>query len=100
MGQLDPTQPVTCLTRNPIDPFKNDLWPVLTRDSIDPTRTRPDPPVLPCLLFTRMSTNNWIILLTYGFTKLKYFQSLIDTRAINFYQSLFSQTFSYIYIYK
>ena len=27
----------THLTHNPIDPFKNDLWPVLTRDPIDPT---------------------------------------------------------------
>ena len=34
MGQLDLTQPVTRLTRN----------------SIDPTRTRPNPPVLPCLV--------------------------------------------------
>ena len=47
MGQLDPTrnptQPVTRLTRNSINPFKNDpFWPA--------TRlTRPDPPVLPCL---------------------------------------------------
>ena len=53
MGQLDParnsTQPATRLTRNPIDPFKNDpFWPV-TRDPIDPTWTQHDPPVLPCL---------------------------------------------------
>ena len=46
-GQLDPTrnptQPATRLTRNPINLFKNDpFWPA--------TRTRPDLPVLPCLL--------------------------------------------------
>ena len=33
MGQLDPTQPATRLTH----------------DLIDPTQTRPAPPVLPCL---------------------------------------------------
>ena len=31
-------------TRNPFDP-----WLVLTRDLIDPTQTRPAPPVFPCL---------------------------------------------------
>ena len=58
MGQLDPTrnptQPVTRLTRNSINPFKNDpFWPVtrfdLRPDWPDPNPTQPDPPVLPCL---------------------------------------------------
>ena len=49
--QLDPTrnptQPTTCLTRNPIDPFKNDpFWPA-TRLTRKPDW--PDPPVLPRL---------------------------------------------------
>ena len=38
MGQLDPTP-------NPTQPATR-----LTRDPIDPTQTRPDPPVLPCLV--------------------------------------------------
>ena len=41
------------MTCNPIDPFKNDaFWPVTCfdpRPELDPTRTRPNPPVLPCL---------------------------------------------------
>ena len=50
MGQLDPTrnptQPVTRLTCNPIDPFKNDpFWPVIRFDPrpdwSDPNPTRP-----------------------------------------------------------
>ena len=42
-----PVWPVTRLTRLKMTRF--DPWPVLTRDPFDPTRTRPDPPVLPCL---------------------------------------------------
>ena len=44
MGQLDQTQPATRLTRNPINPFKNDLfWPAtsLTRKLIWPNPTHP-----------------------------------------------------------
>ena len=46
MGQLDPTQPATRLTRNPIDPFKNNpFWPVTCFDQRpdwpDPNPTRP-----------------------------------------------------------
>ena len=48
-GQLNrrPDWPATRLTRLKMTRF--DSWPVLTRDPIDPTRIRPDPPVLPCL---------------------------------------------------
>ena len=42
-----PVWPVTRLTRLKMTRF--DPRPVLTRDPFDPTRTRPDPPVLPCL---------------------------------------------------
>ena len=49
-----PVWPATRLTRNPIDPFKNDPFWHVTRfdpqpDWPDPTRTRPAPPILPCL---------------------------------------------------
>ena len=52
-GQLDPTrnptQLATRLTRNPIDPFKNDpFWPV-TRFDPRPDWPNPNPTVLPCL---------------------------------------------------
>ena len=45
--RVRPVWPATRLTRLKMTRF--DLWPVLTCDPFDPTRTWLDPPVLPCL---------------------------------------------------
>ena len=50
MGQNFLTQPVWLVTRlTRLKMTRFDLWLVLTRDSIDSTRTQPDPPILQCL---------------------------------------------------
>ena len=44
---LQPVWPITRLTN--LKMTRIDLWPVLTRNPINPTQTRLNPPILPCL---------------------------------------------------
>ena len=97
-GQLDPTcnptQPATRLTRNPIDPFKNDpFWPA-TR--FDPRPDWPDPPVLPCLV---ISAHNLTLLaypkiLTYSRT---YWVIPVSTLIPNLFNKVFGKLFFFFF---